>query len=176
MNYHRRVAKKRALNYIETEGGPFILLPMELKKSWNGTGDEDEGTPNDYEKAEKLVTKNGVVPLKGGEALILGNAEVTAYWALDGGGVFIQRIMGDDDAEVTAVVEKALGAPGWKKLDFTFDPGKGKLALFDSAYSYEDSDEDERLKIALAPGKYAVETSTAKAKDVELLLIRLRRS
>jgi hypothetical protein len=170
------VAKKRTLSFIETEGGPFILLPMELKKSWSGTGDEDEGIASDYEKTKQFQTGVGVLAVNGGQALILGSPEVTAFWALDDGGLFIQRVFGDEDAAVIAVVEKALTEKDWKKTPVTFDAGKGKLALFDSAYSYEDADEDERLKVALAPGKYAVETRVAKAKDIEVSLVRLRSS
>ena len=170
------MSKKRSLHFIETEGGPFILLPMELKKSWNGTGDEDEDIPSDYDKAEKFVTTIGVLAVGEGQALVLGNAEVTAFWSLEDGGVFIQRVMGDEDADVIAVVEQALSETrGWKKTRLSFDPGAGKLALFDSAYSYEDADEDERLKIALAPGRYGVETRTVKrGDDVEVELVRLR--
>lgn len=168
------MAKSRSLNYIETEGGPFILLPLELKKSWNGTGDEDEGIPSDYEKATQLVTKIGVLELGGGEALVLGDPEVTAYWALDDGGVFIQRIIGDDDDVVASVVDQALEGKDWTRLPFNFNSGKGKLALFDAAYSYQDSDEDERLKISLSPGTYQVEKCLAKGKDIELQLVRLR--
>jgi hypothetical protein len=167
-------AKKRTLEFVETEGGPFILLPLEHKKSWNGTGDEDEGIPSDYDKAEKFVTTIGTLPVGKGQALILGTAEVTAYWQLDDGGVFIQRVFGDEDDDVIAAVEKALPEAKWKKTKVTFDSGKGKLALFDSAYSYEDADEDERLKVAITPGKYAIETRDVKAKGVEVSLVRLR--
>jgi hypothetical protein len=89
--------------------------------------------------------------------------------------VFIQRVYGDEDADVIEVVEKALSeTKGWKKTKLTFDPGAGKLALFDSAYSYADADEDERLKVALSPGKYGVETRTVKTATVEVELVRLR--
>ncbi len=51
-----------------------------------------------------------------GQALILGTPEVTAFWALDDGGAFIQRIIGDGDREVMQAVEKALAdAKQWKK-------------------------------------------------------------
>jgi len=68
--------------------------------------------------------------------------------------------------------KKALAETGWTKLDAQFDAGKGKLALFDSAYSLADA--DEHLKVALAPGKHTIETRTAKGKDVEVELVRLR--
>src|SRR4051794_33101988 len=119
------MAKARSLNYVETEGGPFILLPLECKKSWNGVGDEDEGIASDYEKAEKFVTRIGVIDLKVGQALILGNPEVTAFWNLDDGGVFIQRIAGDEDKDVIAAVEAALNAKDWKPSALSFDAGKG---------------------------------------------------
>jgi len=170
------MAKKRSLHFIETEGGPFILLPMEHKKSWNGVGDEDEGIPSDYDKAEKFESTVGVLDLGKGQALVLGTAEVTAFWSLDDGGVFIQRIMGDEDADVIKAVERALAeTKGWKRSKVRFDPGAGKLALFDSACSYADADEDERLQITLARGTYGLETRTVKrGDDLEVELVRLR--
>ncbi len=61
---------------------------------------------------------------------MLGNPEVTAFWSLDGGGVFIQRVMGDEDADVIAVVDKALGEThGWKKTKVTFDPSEGESGV-----------------------------------------------
>lgn len=85
---------KDDLTYVETEGGPFILLPLEPKP------------------------------------LIVGEAEVTAARPTKDGGVFVQRVFGD---------------------------------------------EDEVLKITLAPGSYAIETARVKTKDVEAGLVRLRR-
>jgi hypothetical protein len=100
---------------------------------------------------------------------------VTAFRPTKNGGVFIQRIFGDEDAAVVAAVDRALGAATWKTTEHTFDVGKGKLALFDSAYAYEDADEDEILAVKLAPATYEIATSRVKEKDIELGLVRLTR-
>lgn len=168
--------KKPTLRYVETEGGPFVLLPLERKKQWHGTGDEDEGTPNDYARAQALGTGVGVIRAGDGEVLILGSPEITAFLPLEDGGVLIQRVFGDEDDDVLSAAEAAAKSADWKRLPATFDVGKGKLVLFDAACDYETSDEDERLKITLAPGKYSIERATVKTDDVELGLVRLRRA
>lgn len=176
---------KQLLSYIETEGGPFILLPLELKKSWTGVGEapeegsdeDDDEDETDYDRANEFVSSVGVLSVGKGEALILGEAEVTAFRATDDGGVFIQRVYGDDDAEVIALVDAAVGSGKWKTTQHTLEvTGKGKLALFDSAYAYADADEDQILQISLAPGAYSVETARVAEGDVEVGLVRLRRS
>lgn len=169
--------RKAPLRYVETEGGPFILLPLELKKAWKGTGDDEDGdAETDYDRAEEFLSKVGVLAVGAGQALILGEAEVTAFRATEEGGVFVQKVYGDEPAEVTAALDAALASSRWKatKRPFTVE-GKGKLALFDSAYAYEDAESDEVLKVTLAPGSYTVETARAKTKNVELGLVRLRR-
>lgn len=170
---------KKTLTYVETEGGPFVLLPLELKKAWNGTGDEDdddEDAESDYDRANEFVTTVGVLDVGDGQALVLGEAEVTAFRETSDGGVFIQRVYGDEDAEVLAAVDRAL-AGKWKPLKAKLTvAGKGKLALFDSAYAYADADTDEMLKISLAPGTYAIETARVKKGEVEAGLVRLRRT
>ncbi len=170
------------LRYVETEGGPFILLPMELKKAWKGVGDEDEddedgeASESDYDRAEEFVSTIGVLDVGKGKALVLGEAEVTTFRPTEDGGVFVQRVFGDEDADVIAAVERALASDKWKatKLELPVS-GKGKLALFDAAYAYEDADEDEVLPLTLAPGTYVIETARVETKDVEAGLVRLRR-
>ncbi len=176
----------KELTYVETEGGPFILLPLELKKAWKGSGDDateedeqeqedDDEDESDYERAEEFLTTVGVLEVGKGEALILGEVEVTAFQPTSDGGVFIQRVFGDDPAQVQAAVDKAVSSGKWKVTKHTLDVGKGKLALFDSAYAYEEADEDEILEVTLAPGSYTIETSRVKDGDVEAGLVRLRR-
>ena len=173
------MGKKQLLRYVETEGGTFILLPLELKKVWQGRGDPDDDGPNDCDRTEEFLCSVGALDIdspKGkGQALVLGTAEVTAFRPLDDGGVFIQRIYGDDDADVIATVDKALAeTKGWKKHKVTFNPGSGKLALFDAAYAYNEAERDERLPVELPPGRYRVEEKEAKTKDVCVNLVRLR--
>ena len=166
------MAKKMvALKYVESEGGPFILVPVERKKDWEGAGD-------DYDRATSFGSGTGVIEVGAGKALILGNADVTAFMPLADGGVFVQRVYGDEDEDVIAAVEKAVAATDWTATGQTFDTGTGKLVLFDAACTYEDSDKGERLPVTLPPGAYAISTRAAKSDDgeVEVGLVRLRKS
>lgn len=169
---------KTALTYVETEGGPFILLPLELKKAWKGTGDDDEDddAESDYDRANEFLSTVGVLEVGDGQVLVLGEAEVTAFRETSDGGVFIQRVCGDEDADVLAAVDGALAGKKWKPLKAKLTvAGKGKLALFDSAYAYADADTDEVLKVSLAAGSYAIETARVEKGEVEVGLVRLRR-
>lgn len=164
------------LRYVETEGGPFILLPLELKKAWTGTGDDDSDEESDYDRAEEFLSTVGVLDVGKGKALILGEAEVTAFRPTEDGGVFVQKVFGDEPADVHAAVDGAIASGKWKATKLTLPvEGKGKLALFDSAYAYEDADSDEVLKLSLEPGTYAIETARVETDDVECGLVRLRR-
>ena len=74
------------------------------------------------------------------------------------------------------LVDTAVRSGKWKATSHTLElEGKGKLALFDSAYSFADADEDQILQVSLAPGVYAVETAHVAEGDVEVGLVRLRR-
>jgi hypothetical protein len=171
------MAKSR-LKYVETEGGPFVLLPLELKTAWKGTGDDDEEDEgeSDYDRAEAFLSSVGVLDVGKGKALILGEAEVTGFRPLEDGGVFVQKVFGDEPADVDAAVDAALASGKWKVTKHVLPiEGKGKLALFDAAYAYADADSDEVLKLTLAPATYGIETARAKTKDVEAGLVRLRR-
>lgn len=165
---------RRTLKYVETEGGPFVLLPKELVKRWRGVGDEDEET--DYDRANEFLSSLGVLDVGDGQALVLGEAEVTAFMAAPDGGVFVQRVYGDDDAAVVAAVEKACASGRWKTRPHTLAvTGSGKLLLFDAAYAYADVDKDEVLRIALAPGTYTLQTRRVSSEAIEVGLVRLCR-
>ena len=113
---------KKELQYVETEGGPFVLLPLELKKKWNGSGDDDD-EDSDYARAEELVSNVGVLEVGKGQALILGTAEITAFLAAKDGGVFIQAIGAQEDDVVVPAVEKALAGRTEKAVILRGDRG-----------------------------------------------------
>jgi len=49
----KKGTKRKELRYAESEGGAFILLPMEAKKDWRGH-ESDDGGPTDYDRVEKF--------------------------------------------------------------------------------------------------------------------------
>lgn len=157
----------KTLAYVETEGGPFILLPERVAEHWRGA-------PVDYPRACAFEGVVGVVDVGGAQALVLGRAEVTAWSPLVDGGVFVQRIFGDD-ARIRAIVDDQASLP-WASTSAPLTVGAGGLQLFDSALVRSSVDDDGRLPVELAPGIYEVNQVTCRPDPkVDIELVRLRR-
>lgn len=170
---------KKPLKFVQTGGGAFILLPLELRKTWEGAGDDPDDPRSHYAKTRPFAGKLGVVKVGAGTALILGTVDETAFWPLPDGGLFVQRSVGEEEEELVAAVEDALAASDWTKSDVSFEVSdKGRLALMDSADTYADTEKEDRLEIALPPGRYAIDVRDVKDEDAELdlHLIRLTKS
>jgi hypothetical protein len=167
------------LTWIETEGGPFILLPLERKADWCGVEapEDDEDGETDYDRAGEFVTTVGVLDVGEGQALILGQADVTGFIPTDEGGVFVQRLyrVADDVVRSSVAANLAPGAGSWQAMDLRFDVGEGGLALFDSAFTYDDADPDQLLELTLAPGVYGVDKMRVAVPGFEAGFVRLRR-
>lgn len=170
---------KKPLKFVQTGGGAFILLPLELRKSWDGAGDDPDDPKSDYAKTRPFAGKLGLVKVGAGSALILGTPEETAFWPLQDGGLFVQRVVGEEEDDLHAAVEEALGASGWTPSDVALEvSGKGRLALMDSADAYADTEKEDRIEVALAPGRYTIAVRDMKDEDAELdlHLIRLEKA
>ncbi len=170
---------KKPMKFVQTGGGAFILLPLELRKDWDGAGDDPESPKSDYAKTRPFAGKLGVVKVGSGSALIVGTPEETAFWPLQDGGLFVQRSVGEDEDELRAAVEAALAATDWAASDVAFEVGdKGRLALMDSYDTYADTEKEDRIEVTLAPGRYTIDVRDVKDEDAELdlHLIRLRRA
>lgn len=171
---------KKPLKFVQTGGGAFILLPLELRKDWEGAGDDPEDPKTDYAKTRPFAGKLGLVKLgKTGAALVLGRPDETAFWPLQDGGVFVQRASGEEEDELHAAVEEALAATDWTKSDVAFEVGdKGRLALMDSYDTYADTEKEDRIEVALPPGRYAIDERDVKDEDAELdlHLVRVRKA
>jgi hypothetical protein len=79
-----------------------------------------------------------------------------------------------------AAVEEALGATeGWTPSDVSFEVGdKGRLALMDSYDTYADTEKEDRIEVALAPGRYAIDVCQMRDEEgtLDLHLVRLRKA
>jgi hypothetical protein len=168
---------KKPLKFVQTGGGAFILLPLELRKAWDGAGDDPDDPKSDYARTRPFAGKLGVLKVGAGTALILGTPEETAWWPLPDGGLFVQRLAGEEEEDLVAAVEAALAGGEWTRSDVSFEVGdKGRLALMDSADAYADTEKEDRIEVPLPAGKYGVELRDVKDEDdeLDLHLIRLR--
>lgn len=166
---------KKPLKFVQTSGGSFILLPLELRKDWDGAGDNPDDPRSDYAKTRPFAGKLGLVKVKSGTALVLGTPVETAFVTIPDGGVFVQRSEGEEEEELGKAIDEAIAAADWTPSDVTFEVGdKGRLALMDSYDTYADTEKEDRIEVTLQPGKYAISTRDVKDEDAELDLHLIR--
>ncbi|WP_430414070.1 Imm21 family immunity protein [Parasphingorhabdus sp.] len=94
-------------NWIDTEGGPFLLLAEELLPSWRGTEGwsfethgEDE---SDYSRACDTTDWIGRIRCGGNEAYVLGGDVGPISWITSkdlAGGFLVQWLGVDDEAHI----------------------------------------------------------------------------
>jgi hypothetical protein len=94
-----------ALQWIQSNGGPLLLLPSSLLGAWEGA-DEPEpyrgvearshwnpgGPATDYDRACDVPDLAGTVPVGAGEGLVLGDEPLATTWWLApeiGGGILV---------------------------------------------------------------------------------------
>ncbi len=148
----------KGLTFVETEGGPVLVLPVKALKAWNGCYDADgefiyEDEACDYDRA--CESKKWVLPVKGGDALVL-DQESTAFFKRDAQTSYLLRWIGAD--EKAHVLQAALSASEkqWKRTKEIFTlKSSGGLAIIDSAE--RGADLKKPVLGALPPGRYAID-------------------
>ena len=173
------------LRWVESEGGPLLLLPDDLLGFWEGvrrpprfrTIEADfrwsaETGPTDYDRACDVNDYLGLIEVGPGHGLVLGDAPLRTTWFGDGqhsGGYLVRWVQANSDAEVRQIMTTDLSTLPWvdgASLDVEAVP----LVLFDSGLPGDQVGEDA-LRIRLAKGRYVVSTAEyAGDNDVRLLL------
>lgn len=179
-----------SLRWIESGGGPLILLSGEYLLAWSGLepattppegADPSTLPPTDYERACFVLDQVGLVPVLDGQGLVLGDEPLsTAWWEVSPTeGILVRWVYGVDDERVIDFldhVDERVPDRRWKPNGLTFSVGTLPLYLFDTAWPGREVNQTEYLTCALEPGDYAVDTAVALPDaDTEVLLHRLRR-
>lgn len=152
--------------WIETGGGPHLLVPEELLSMWRGIqGRSDHDDPDDqsdYARARRITSWIGTVRCGNGSATVLaGDVGPIAWITTDGldGGYLVQWLGIDDEADILP----ALSSKGIEEAfaSETAEHGiletgvSGKLKLIDSADIGTDLVQPNR-SISLKPGSYNI--------------------
>jgi hypothetical protein len=150
------------LKWIETTGGPHVLIPQELVVNWKGvTGwfdNADLRDQSDYARACRVSGWLGVVSCGTGSAVVLSGDVGRVAW-LPEAQCFIQWIAGDGENYILDVARNgrllgALSSSDTEELTFSTGPS-GTMHLFDSSESAEASTPDGQT-VDFSPGQKVI--------------------
>ncbi|NMI55882.1 MULTISPECIES: Imm21 family immunity protein [unclassified Streptomyces] len=148
-----RYADPGAVEWIESGGGPLIVIPEASLSVWRGAdGDEWE----DYDRACDVDGHVGLIAVGQSHALVLGfDPASTAF--LSSAGAFVRWIAADSEEELLDSVDAALASAVWEET-VTWDV-PGPVVLLDSACPGGEAHEGERLRVEIAAGRYRVQAA-----------------
>ncbi|HNN94348.1 MAG TPA: Imm21 family immunity protein [Pseudomonadota bacterium] len=154
-------AAAKALRFVETEGGPVLVLPVAALPQWRGICD-DGGKPvfgeqpTDYDRA--CDARGPILSFAGVEALVLDQESTAFYRASDTVSYLLRWIGADDGAHVLQAVLSA-DRRAWRSSRKVFTlASEGGVAIIDSAAYGPGLREPAHGD--LAPGRYRIDTMT----------------
>ncbi|MBL7710699.1 MAG: hypothetical protein JNJ86_16635 [Chitinophagaceae bacterium] len=185
----------KGLNWIETAGGPFIIISDSAVKSWSGIYKRDlyllgnirpaenfmDSSETDYGKACSIADYLGFIQIKNESALILGDEPLpTTFFKSSDTEVGIARIYNTDNRDYLDewLLNLNISTIDNWKFNFTINFNSDKQYLFDAAIDGKRLENQKRdndfLSVQLTPGQYKVFTTTSEpSSSTKLFLIRL---
>jgi hypothetical protein len=140
-----------SLTWLETEGGPFIVVPRTALSHWSGTEGDD--------RACEVMDLVGVYELpEGAEALVLGDEPLsTAY--LPEHRVLVRWCYAESEEGVAEIILAGIPTAEWDEgpvLSTT-----GELVMFDAAYfGTEVGTLTDSTVLELGAGRYRVDSAS----------------
>jgi hypothetical protein len=141
------------LKWIQSAGGPLILIPTVARPRWRGTS----GAPSDYDRACGVEGYVGVIEKDGDQVLVLNDAPFqTALARLDGRPCLVRWVhapsLRDAESSLAAMAPAHLRGP---LESVTIRLGSAPLVLMDAGASGEEP--GDTLEWELEPGLYRVQ-------------------
>lgn len=181
------------LKWIESGGGPLVLMDEDSVKLWSGVLDSTEYANNklvdaedfmdagqaDYGKACLVEDYLGLVDVEDNQALVLNDEPLptTVLPAIDGVTVFARAIYGESFEQVDAYLEKLQLAAiaDWQEFGI-FRVVAENLVLFDAAAYAIILREPDYLAIKIPVGSYFVSTALYEPDErTQVLLHKLEK-
>lgn len=163
------------LKWIDSGGGPLILLEESLLCFWGGFEPqrikEDKNYSDDYDRACDVEDYVGIIPVGSGYGLVLGQGPFHTGWrpfSETEDGFLVCWVYAENKVDATNSLV-ILPTSGWEKTKVKFQSAGGKLVLFDSAFDGEHF--PEKLDVELAKGFYNIETLHYKPNESMYLII-----
>jgi hypothetical protein len=150
----------KKLNWIESSGGPLLLLPHKLVHFWGGinTSSNGDNYRTDYDRICDIQDDITLISVSEGEGVVLGGEPLSTSWisASNKSGVFIRWRYAYDELAVLEYIRTSQTLV-WELSYLTFTINEQDLVLFDSALP--GTDIEEHLEIGLELGTYTIETA-----------------
>lgn len=161
-----------AVTWVESLGGPLVVVPEAALGAWSGSAGGDEGM-DDYDRACDVEGLIGLVPVGTTDALVLGNEPAsTAY--LPDRNVFVRWSAADSEEAMFGSVDAALLAASWEP-EIIWQVS-GPAVLFDSAWSGGECHRQDHVRVSLDAGRYGVRAAYVDPDPrTGLTLVQLRR-
>lgn len=182
------------LIWLESGGGPLLLIPGQYLSAWGGCEPDDErhivakfrfdpqGPATDYDRACDVEGDLGLISIGNGQGLVLGDEAMATAWLPSStsgseneaaGGIFIRWEYANSEADVVSAVEH-IPATIWEDAGLTMIVGHDPLYLLDSAYDASMLEDDDYLTIHIPAGVYSIATAVYKPDShTSLILHRL---
>lgn len=144
----------RALRFVDSEGGPLVMLPAALVPRWTGA----TGTADDYERA--CAVRKNLFAYGGRDALALAEPTATAFLATKDGGVLVRWLGADAAVDLLATLPHV---KKWKRSKETLDIA-GPMVLFGAERAGKRLPKTARCEIDLKKGTYALDMAELEGK------------
>ncbi|MEV0645159.1 Imm21 family immunity protein [Phytomonospora sp. NPDC050363] len=168
--------------WVDSLGGPLIVLPATLLPDWRGSAAEDEpaDADDDYERACAVDEYAAAIPVGDGEGLVLGDEPaMTCY--LPEHRAFLRWIAADSETDLFARAAEVLADPTATWQDCGMWATDGPAVLMDSVYAGPElatrdtfGDLPAQATVPVPSGRWSVRVATDdRAPHTWLVLVRL---
>ncbi|MGW1773731.1 immunity 21 family protein [Streptomyces sp. NPDC002104] len=166
-----RYADPGAVEWVESGGGPLIVVPEVVLSSWSGA--DGDASETDYDRACGVDGYAGLVAVGQVEALVLGDDPASTSF-LPERGLFVRWCAAASEEELLGSIDVALAEAVWEPEQMWDVPGAG--VLFDAAWPGGELEPDNHLRVELEPGRYSVRAAYVEPNpETWLCLVQLRR-
>ncbi|HET6980154.1 MAG TPA: Imm21 family immunity protein [Pyrinomonadaceae bacterium] len=163
----------KPLNWIESTGGPLLLIEKTLLAHWHGSFG-DGAAMTDYDRACEIADYVGALEVGPGFGVVFGEEPFSTTWLPSQellNSFIVRWVYAEDETKVREVLRSLSIADQWQATDVKLEIFNDELILFDSSCS--GADVDSSLAIEISPGSYAIQTLHYNPNDeVSLILHR----
>lgn len=166
--------------WLNSTGGPLILLERSLLPSWGGNlemselqAEDNDAQITDYDRACSVEDYVGLIGVGSGQALVLGDEPMQTAWLSEQSntGILVRWHWATNEDSVDEALS-SIPSNIWEPNDVNLYLPHGDLILFDSSCRFDEI--DSSISIRLETGTYNVHTAQYQPNEnVSLLLHRL---